>query len=58
MYDGDGVWRPGISLTGAKLKGIVIIPVKPRRCQYFKYKISGHGEAKVYSVTKVMEQGA
>jgi hypothetical protein len=20
MYDGDGVWRPGISLTGAKLR--------------------------------------
>lgn len=34
------------------------IPIRPKRCDYMKLRIEGEGVAKIYSVTKTIEQGS
>ena len=34
-----------------------ILPVKPRRCDHVRYKLEGHGGAKIYDISRIMEVG-
>lgn len=36
----------------------VSIPVRPRRCDHLRLKIEGTGNAKIYSILKVIEEGS
>lgn len=57
QYDSDGVWR----YSGrVHFKGLnaVTIPVRPRRCNHMELRIMGEGDVKIYSITRILEQGS
>ena len=57
QYDSDGVWRD----TG-KVKrqgtGTVTVPIRPRRCDHLKMKLSGKGDVRVFSIARILEVGS
>ncbi len=53
-YDSDGVWRRQQVIEGRK-KSAVEIPLRPRRCDHFRLRISGTGDAVICSITKQTE---
>ena len=57
QYDSNGVWEHKFNMSGKGTKSFSI-PVIPRRCDHFKYKISGKGGCKIYSITKTIEEGS
>ena len=56
-YDSDGVWRPCGNILGRGLNTF-LLPVRPRRCDHFRLKLEGTGEAAIYSFAKVYESGS
>lgn len=56
-YDSDGLW-----IEAARHRGTTATPmcesvyVLPRRCDHFRYKITGTGDMKLYSVSRVYER--
>lgn len=40
-----------------KRTGTVLIPIRPRRCETFRYRLTGTGAYKLTGVTKVIEEG-
>lgn len=57
QYDSSGEWEHKFNMSGRGTKTFTI-PVIPKRCDHFKYKISGKGGCKIHSITKTMEQGS
>ena len=57
QYNSSGVWEPVFIATGAKLRSLSI-PVRPKRCDHFRLRLSGHGGAKIYSYVKTVEEGS
>ena len=57
QYDSCGEWEHIFTMTGTKLSSFSV-PVRPKRCDHFRLRIVGDGDAKVYSITKVLEQGS
>ena len=35
-----------------------LLPVKPRRCDHLKIRFTGTGDAKIFSVTRILEVGS
>lgn len=56
-YDSNGIWLPCGSITGNGLRS-ALLPVRPRRCDHFRIRMTGMGEAKIYSISKVYERGS
>ena len=56
-YDSSGEWEHLFTMMGTSLKTFSI-PVKPKRCDHLRLRIEGEGEAKVYSITRTLEQGS
>lgn len=56
-YDSSGVWEHKFNMSGTGTRTFSI-PIIPRRCDHFKYKIKGKGGCKIHSVTKVIEGGS
>lgn len=56
-YDSCGAWEHFFSISGTSLRSYTI-PIKPKRCDHLRLKIVGEGEAKIYSITKTIEQGS
>ena len=56
-YDNDPHWETLASLTGTEL-GNVSVPIRPRRCDHVRLKLEGQGQVRVYSLTKVWEEGS
>jgi hypothetical protein len=56
-YDSSGNWENIGTLTGKNLQTFTI-PIIPRRCDHFRLKIEGSGNAKIYSITKTIEGGS
>lgn len=56
-YDSVGGWQHVCSLKGHSLRTFSI-PVRPKRCDHLRLKFVGEGDAKIYSVTKTIEQGS
>lgn len=56
-YDSTDVWEFlwDISGTGTNLTSI---PIRPHRCNHFRYRIVGYGDAKIFSVTKDYIEGS
>ena len=50
MYERVGEWR------GDDMQSFVI-PVVPKRCDHVRFKLTGHGGAKIYSISRIMEVG-
>ena len=56
QYDSDEYWEFVGSLSGTSLRAFSI-PIMPRKCDHFRIRISGSGDCKIYSISKVMEEG-
>lgn len=57
QYDSDGAWVEAVRYKGTLATPISeTVYVLPRRCDHFKYKITGAGDMKLYSVSKVYER--
>ena len=56
QYDSDGVWHRKGEMHG---KGIRthLFPIVPVRCDHMKIKIEGVGDAKIFSISKILEEG-
>ena len=56
QYDSDGIWhRKGeISRSGIKNH---LLPIVPVRCDHMRIKITGSGDVKIISISKVLEEG-
>ena len=57
QYDSNGEWEHLFTMEGKNLRSFTV-PVRPKRCDHFKIRIEGEGEAKIYSITKTLEQGS
>lgn len=57
QYDSSGTWEHICTLNNNKL-GTFTLPIRPKRCDHLKFKFEGEGDAKIYSITKTMEQGS
>lgn len=56
-YDSSGIWTHAAQITGTTLRSFSI-PLRPRRCDHFRLRIEGLGEAKIYSIVQEIEQGS
>lgn len=57
QYDSMGSWEHVSTMTGITLRSFTV-PIRTRRCDHFRLKIVGRGDAKIYSITKTIEQGS
>lgn len=56
QYD-SGTWEKLWSMAGKNLRTFAF-PVRPHRCDHFRLRLTGTGGAKIYSITKTLEQGS
>ena len=57
QYDSSGEWEHKFNMSGKGTRTFTV-PIIPKRCDHFKYKIVGKGGCKVHSITKTLEQGS
>lgn len=57
QYDSDGIWRYSGKIRFSGL-GAVTVPVRPRRCNHMELRLLGEGEVKIYSISRILEQGS
>ena len=57
QYDFSEAWEQVCTLTGTSLRSFSI-PIRPKRCDHMRLRIEGVGVAKIYSITKTIEQGS
>lgn len=56
-YDSSGNWEYVWNVAGKGTKTFAV-PIRPKRCDHFRYKLVGHGDAKLYSLSKYFEEGS
>ena len=56
-YDSDGIWRFQGEMPFSGLN-TVVFPIRPRRCDHLEIKIEGQGDAKIYGITRYIEEGS
>lgn len=57
QYDFSDEWEPLCNMCSTNLRSFSI-PIRPRRCDHLKLRIEGEGAAKIYAITKTIEQGS
>ena len=57
QYDSNGRWEHKFNMNGKGTRTYTV-PIIPKRCDHFKYKLVGKGECKIHSITKTLEQGS
>ena len=57
QYDSDGVWRHCGHIEGRGLRTF-LLPVRPARCDHLKFRLTGKGEMKLFSLARVLEGGS
>ena len=57
QYDSVGAWEHLGTVSGMNLRTFQL-PIRPRRCDHFRLRIEGEGEARIYSITKTIERGS
>lgn len=57
MYDFEEEWRHLCTIPSTHLRRFDI-PIRPVRCDYMRIRIEGVGPARIYSITKTIEQGS
>ena len=55
QYDSMGDWERLMEIEGLTLTTFTI-PVIPRRCDHFRLKFEGEGDAKIFSISKTLEE--
>ena len=56
-YDSSGTWEAICTLAGYNLRTFTV-PIRPKRCDHLRLKFVGRGNAKIYSISKTLEQGS
>lgn len=57
QYDLSQEWEHVAVIYGTDLRSFAI-PIRPRRCDYMRMRLTGTGPGKIYSITKTIEQGS
>ena len=59
QYDSDGVWHSagGVTANGAGT-GHYLFPVRPHRCDHLQLRLSGRGEMRLMSISRILETGS
>ena len=57
QYDSCGEWEHKFNMSGTGTRTFSI-PIIPRRCDHFRYKITGRGGCKIHSISKTIEGGS
>ena len=57
MYDDNGTWQRVACIEGNGTQSMKV-PVKPRRCDHFRIRLSGIGTAVLYTITREIEKGS
>ena len=57
QYDSSGKWEKMPEIRGRRLRSFVI-PVIPRRCDHLRFRLTGKGTMRIYSISRIMEVGA
>jgi hypothetical protein len=57
QYDSFGAWELQFAGKSTSTRSFSM-PIRPRRCDHFRLRIEGEGEARIYSMTKTIEQGS
>ena len=57
QYELNDAWHHICTMVGSSLRSFSV-PIRPKRCDHMRLKILGKGEAKIYSITKTIEQGS
>ena len=55
-YDFEEEWIHLATMTGTSLRSFDV-PIRPKRCDTMRLRIEGTGDANIYSITKIIEQG-
>ena len=56
-YDSSGTWEYLFTKDGVNLESFSA-PIKPKRCDHMRLKITGEGDAKIFSICKTIEWGS
>ena len=56
-YDSSGQWEHAGHMDGWGARTF-LLPVKPRRCDHLRFRISGTGAFKLFSIGRVLEEGS
>ena len=57
QYDSTGEWETVCTCVGHNLRTFTL-PIRPKRCDHFRLRIDGTGNAKIFSICKTLEQGS
>ncbi len=57
QYDSSDNWEHKFNMSGNGTRTYTV-PVIPKRCDHFRYKLVGRGGCKIFSITKTMEEGS
>ena len=57
MYDSSGEWVKQGEIRGNRMK-MFVVPVVPKRCDHLRFRITGKGEFRIYSICRYMEVGS
>ena len=57
QYDSDGIWEHKGRMAGKGTRAFMV-PLIPKRCDHFKYKIVGKGDCKILAISKTIEEGS
>lgn len=57
QYNSSGEWEHKFNMSGNGTRTFTV-PVTPKRCDHFRYKITGKGGCKIHSITKTLEEGS
>lgn len=56
-YDSDEAWEFKGAVKGSNTLNSYTFPIQPRRCDHFRIRLKGNGKCKIFSLTKIMENG-
>lgn len=54
----ETVWTTVYQTTGTKNLNVISVPIISKRCDHLRYRFSGIGTTKIYSITKFIESGS
>lgn len=57
QYDSMGEWEHKFNMSGTGTRTFSL-PIVPKRCDHFRYKIAGKGSCKIHSISKTVEEGS
>ena len=56
-YDSSGRWVQLFDIRGQGMRAFTL-PIKPVRCDHIRLRLEGDGQVKLFSITKIIEQGS